>query len=75
MNYSEKIVSIILLLVFALSIFTVSFASSKNAIKIGVDLELSQAVAQYGQKELEGIRLAIDEINKKVVLEVKRLNL
>lgn len=71
----KKIVSIILLLVFVLSIFTVSFASSKNVIKIGVDLELSQAVAQYGQKELEGIRLAIDEINKKGGIGGKKIEL
>lgn len=71
----KRVVSVILLLVFALSIFTVSFASSKNVIKIGVDLELSQAVAQYGQKELEGIKLAIEEINQKGGIAGKKIEL
>ncbi|BCS81162.1 ABC transporter substrate-binding protein [Anaerocellum diazotrophicum] len=71
----KRVVSLIVLLTFLLSIFAVSFASSKNVIKIGVDLELSQAVAQYGQKELEGIKLAIDEINQKGGISGKKIEL
>ncbi|KXT78481.1 ABC transporter substrate-binding protein [Streptococcus sp. DD13] len=37
--------------------------SSKDTIKIGVNMELSGAVAAYGKAELNGIELAVDEIN------------
>ncbi len=36
----------------------------KNIVKIGVNLELSGAVAGYGNAEKQGIQLAADEINK-----------
>ncbi|ADQ04733.1 Extracellular ligand-binding receptor [Caldicellulosiruptor owensensis OL] len=71
----KRVLVSVVLLIFILSILTVPFASSKNVIKIGVDLELSGAVAQYGQKELDGIKLAIDEINKKGGINGKKIEL
>uniref|UniRef100_A0A7C5V5I5 ABC transporter substrate-binding protein n=1 Tax=Caldicellulosiruptor owensensis TaxID=55205 RepID=A0A7C5V5I5_9FIRM len=71
----KRVLVSVVLLFFILSILTVPFASSKNVIKIGVDLELSGAVAQYGQKELDGIKLAIDEINKKGGINGKKIEL
>jgi len=38
-------------------------------------LELSQAVAQYGQRELDGIKLAIEEINNKGGVLGKKIEL
>ena len=35
-----------------------------DTIKVGVNLELSGNVASYGQSMLEGVELAVDEINK-----------
>ena len=37
---------------------------SGDTIKVGVNLELSGNVASYGQSMLEGIELAVDEVNK-----------
>ncbi|WPX10080.1 ABC transporter substrate-binding protein [Anaerocellum danielii] len=71
----KKVISGIILIVFLLSMLAFSFASNKNVIKIGVDLELSGAVAQYGQKELDGIKLAIEEINQKGGVAGKRIEL
>ena len=34
-----------------------------DTIKIGVNLELSGAVASYGTSEADGIELAVEEIN------------
>lgn len=41
--------------------------ASDNTIRIGVNLELSGAVASYGQQEKKGVALAAQEINKKGV--------
>ncbi|MGN1386000.1 MAG: ABC transporter substrate-binding protein [Bacillus sp. (in: firmicutes)] len=41
-----------------------SGGSGGDTIKIGANLELSGGVASYGQSILEGLELAIDEINK-----------
>ncbi|WAM32804.1 ABC transporter substrate-binding protein [Caldicellulosiruptor morganii] len=72
----KRLIAVLTFSVFILSIFTMSFAaSSSKTIKIGVDLELSQAVAQYGQKELEGLKLAIDEINQKGGIGGKKIDL
>lgn len=38
-------------------------SASTNTIKIGANLELSGAVSSYGSSELEGAKLAIEEIN------------
>lgn len=70
----KKLLAACTLIIFVLSIFSMSFAAPKT-IKIGVNLELSQAVAQYGQKELQGLKLAIDEINQKGGVGGKRLSL
>lgn len=37
--------------------------TNENEIKIGINYELSGAVATYGQSSVDGIMLAIDEIN------------
>ena len=37
---------------------------SGDTIKVGVNLELSGNVASYGQSMLEGVELAVEEINK-----------
>ena len=38
--------------------------SNGDTIKVGVNLELSGNVASYGQSMLEGIELAVEEVNK-----------
>jgi len=59
-------------LMLAVMLLVVSFAGCKksetskesNTIKVGLDYELSGAVATYGQSLVEGIELAFEEINK-----------
>ncbi|MFT8322451.1 MAG: ABC transporter substrate-binding protein [Bacillus sp. (in: firmicutes)] len=47
--------------------------SSEDEIKIGVNLELSGAVASYGQSLEDGIDLAIDEINADGGIDGKKI--
>ena len=56
---------IIILLILSL-VLTVSCSKSGSGdvIKIGVNYELSGGVATYGQSSVEGIELAIEQINE-----------
>lgn len=58
-------------LMLAVMLMVLSFAGCKkagtadsNTIKVGLDYELSGAVATYGQSLVDGIELAFEEINK-----------
>lgn len=46
-----------------------------DTIKIGVNMELTGAVAAYGKAEQNGIKLAVDEINKAGGVDGKSLSL
>lgn len=46
-----------------------------DTIKIGVNMELTGAVAAYGKAEQNGIKLAVDEINKAGGVDGKNLSL
>lgn len=46
-----------------------------DTIKIGVNMELTGAVAAYGKAEQNGIKLAVDEINKAGGVDGKKLEL
>lgn len=63
----KKIVSIALSAIMVTTLFAgcsgSKTASNANEIKIGINYELSGDVATYGQSSVEGIQLAIDEIN------------
>ncbi|HHV99809.1 MAG TPA: ABC transporter substrate-binding protein [Clostridiaceae bacterium] len=73
----KKTVSILLLAALVLTLFAgcSNSASNANEIKIGINYELSGGAATYGQGSVEGIKLAVEEINaeggingKKIVL-------
>ncbi len=72
----KKLLSVILIAVFAMSMLAgCGETANANEIKIGINYELSGAVATYGQSSVDGIELAVDEINaaggingKKIVL-------
>lgn len=73
----KKVLSVILLAVFLISAFAgcSNTPVNENEIRIGVNYELSGDVASYGQSSVEGIEMAVDEINaaggingKKIVL-------
>lgn len=50
-------------------------SSQGGTIKVGLDFELSGAVATYGQSTVDGIKLAVDEINKNGGVLGKQLEL
>ncbi|GIN92505.1 ethanolamine utilization protein EutJ [Siminovitchia terrae] len=54
-----------------------SSSSSKDGgtIKIGLNLELTGAVASYGTSEADGIQLAVDEINEAGGIDGKKIEL
>ena len=47
----------------------------EDTIKIGVNMELSGAVAAYGKAEYNGIKLAVKEINAKGGVDGKKIEL
>ena len=63
----KKIVGILLIIAITGALFTGcgtgSPASSADEIKIGINYELSGGVATYGQSSVEGIELALEQIN------------
>ncbi|NLL66079.1 MAG: ABC transporter substrate-binding protein [Clostridiaceae bacterium] len=62
----KKTISIILLIVLTMTLITgCGGGSTKNddVIKIGINYELTGEVASYGQASVDGIELAIEEIN------------
>jgi branched-chain amino acid transport system substrate-binding protein len=50
-----------------------SGGSSSDTIKVGANLELSGAVASYGESIADGVNIAVDEINKKGGIDGKKL--
>ena len=52
-----------------------SGSKGSDEIKIGVNLELSGAVASYGTSEADGIQLAVDEINEDGGIDGKKIKL
>jgi len=71
----QKIIGIMVVLVLIISVFSYAQSSSSKTIRLGVNLELSGAVAQFGQRNLEGLRMAIDEINSKGGVLGKKIEL
>ncbi len=60
----KKFLSIFIACILISTLFAAcSTANNQNEIKIGINYELSGAVATYGQSSVEGIELAIEEIN------------
>ena len=61
----RRIVSVLLTAVMVVSLLTGcgGAAVNENEIKIGINYELSGGVASYGQSSVEGIEMAIEEIN------------
>jgi len=70
--------SVIFLLVLSMLIFagcSQSASTNQNVIKIGVNYELSGKVATYGQSSVEGIELAIEQINEAGGINGKKIQL
>lgn len=60
----KKVISIILLMALTMTLISGCGGSANaNEIKIGINYELTGEVASYGQASVDGIELAIEEIN------------
>lgn len=66
---TKRIISVMCASLLAISAFTgcaktaTSSKEDENTIKLGLNFELSGAVAQYGQACVDGIKMAVDEVN------------
>lgn len=61
----RKAISILLVLVFTLTLFAgCGSKANENEIRIGINYELSGDVASYGNASVEGIELAIKQVNE-----------
>jgi len=70
--------SVIFLLVMSMLVFagcSQTVSTDQNVIKIGVNYELSGGVATYGQSSVEGIELAIEQINEAGGINGKKIQL
>lgn len=50
-------------------------AASADTIKIGANLELTGAVAAFGQSQLQGVKLAVEEVNAAGGVDGKKIEL
>lgn len=66
MKMGKKLIAVTAALTMSVGLVGCSKSSSSNGdtIKIGTNLELTGAVAAFGQSQLNGINLAVEEINK-----------
>ncbi|HHW30680.1 MAG TPA: ABC transporter substrate-binding protein [Clostridiaceae bacterium] len=74
----KKIISIALMVFLTVAIFagcSQSKGSDANVIKIGVNYELSGDNATYGQGSVEGIKLAVEQINAQGGINGKKIEL
>ncbi len=78
---AKKILTLLVMTVLVFATFAGCGSGSSSdyvepdTIKIGANYELSGAVAQYGQMTMEGIQLAIDEINEAGGINGKQVEL
>lgn len=59
----KKRIALILALVMAAALFGGCGAKASDTYKIGINMELSGGVATYGQSTLDGIELAVKQVN------------
>ncbi len=59
----KKLLSYLVICVLTITMFTACSTSNTDEIRIGINYELSGENATYGQGSVEGIELAIEEIN------------
>jgi len=73
----KKTVSILLLVTLVLTLFAgcSNSASNANVIKVGLNYELSGGSATYGQGSVEGIKLAVEQINNDGGINGKKIEL
>lgn len=71
----KRTLSIILLVALTMTLISGCGGSTNaNEIKIGINYELTGEVASYGQASVDGIELAIDEINAAGGINGKKIN-
>lgn len=71
----RKVLSLTLVFVLIATLFAgCSGAANKDVINIGINYELSGKTATYGQSSVEGIELAIEQINAAGGINGKKIN-
>jgi branched-chain amino acid transport system substrate-binding protein len=71
----KKIISVLIVLTLVVTLFAGCSkpAANENEIRIGINYELSGNVASYGQSSVEGIEMAIEEINAAGGIDGKKI--
>lgn len=64
MRKLKLLTAILLGMVLVFSVFGCGKSAKKDTIKVGINIELSGPVAEYGTKACNGAKLAIDDVNK-----------
>ncbi len=70
----KRLVSLVMVITFSLAFLTGCTGGSSNEIKIGINYELSGEVATYGQSSVDGIELAIEQVNAAGGIDGKKIN-
>ncbi|MGL5973134.1 MAG: ABC transporter substrate-binding protein [Oscillospiraceae bacterium] len=71
----KKIISLLAIFVIISSNLTGCVSNFDNTVKIGVNLELTGGLSQYGNASLNGIKLATEEINSQGGINGKKIKL
>ena len=71
----KKLLSCLMICILITTMFAACSSSNTDEIKIGINYELSGENATYGQGSVEGIELAIEEINAAGGINGKKLSL
>jgi len=71
----KKLIGVVIVLSLVITLFSGCSkpAANENEIRIGINYELSGNVASYGQSSVEGIEMAIEEINAAGGINGKKL--
>ena len=80
MNNKKRILSILLVLVLAMATLAgcgggSGSGTTGDTVKIGVNMELTGGVASYGESSMDGIKMAVDEINAAGGINGKQIEL
>ncbi len=71
----KRLVSLVMVVMLVATLLAGCGAGDSNVIKVGINYELSGDVATYGQSSVEGIKLAVEQINAAGGINGKQIQL
>lgn len=71
----KRLVSLVMVVMLVATLLAGCGAGDSNVIKVGINYELSGDVATYGQSSVEGIKLAVEQINTAGGINGKQIQL